>query len=79
MKASELQSVICWKENLNVPQHLGELNIYADWFLQARHYAMKEGKPQQVIVCFSIKRTHPLDAYIKTSNNITSWLDSQET
>ena len=30
MKASELQSVICWKENLNVPQHLGELNNYTD-------------------------------------------------
>lgn len=27
MKASELRSVICWKENLSVPQHLGELNI----------------------------------------------------
>ena len=77
MKASELQSVICWKENLNVPQHLGELSIILificeQWFLQAGHYAIKEEKPQQVIVCFSIKRTHPLDAYAKTSNTITS-------
>ena len=35
MKASELQSVICWKENLNVPQLLGKLNIILIFTLRA--------------------------------------------
>ena len=33
---------------------------------------MKEEKPQQVIISFSIKHSHSLDAYVKASSNITS-------
>ena len=42
------------------------------WFLLAGCYATKGEKPLPATVCFSIKQACPRDAYIKTSNDITS-------
>ena len=42
------------------------------WFLQAGRYAAKGEKPLRATVCLSIEHAYPRDAYVKTSNGITS-------
>ena len=42
------------------------------WFLQAGRYATKGEKPLRATVCLSIEHAYPRDAYVKTSNDITS-------
>ena len=42
------------------------------WFLQAGRCATKVEKPMRATVCFSIEHAQSRDAYVKTSNAITS-------
>ena len=42
------------------------------WFLQAGRCATKVEKPMRATVCFSIEHGNSRDAYVKTSNAITS-------
>ena len=41
-------------------------------FLQAGRYATKGEKPLRATICLSIEHAYPRDAYVKTSNDITS-------